>query len=148
MTDSIQITTSVSRKSPSLPRFVEVPAYSVAPWDVSGTTPVEVSLNGVDIGRRNLKSWGHGRDCWFFELPATSCRKAGVDTGDDVAVRLTLATTELPSELSSLIKTNSDAMRRWEAMTASQQRMLADRVREAKQAATRERRAKGGLCGQ
>ncbi len=146
MSDDVNITATVRRKSASLPRYIEVPAAEVAPLGLSGTTPVEVSLNRIAIGRRNLKRWGHGRACWFFELPGRICTRAGVDTGDEVAVRLKPATTELPKELSALIRDHPDAKRRWDALTASRQRMLADRVRAATREVTRTRRARRALC--
>jgi hypothetical protein len=112
---------------------------------VSGTTPVEVILNGIAVGRRHLKFWGRERDCWFIELPDRLCRQARVDTGDQIFITLERASTALPEELSTLITNDLGARRRWESMTTGQQRQLAERVREAKLPLTRRRRAERAL---
>lgn len=146
MSTAPDFTATIRRKTPSLPRYIEVPASRAAPLGLSGTTPVEVSLNGIAIGRRNLKRWGHGREGWFLELPERLCRKAGVDTGDEIALALRLATRELPAEVSTLIESNPAARRRWDALTDSQRRMLGEQVRDAKRPSTRNRRARRALC--
>lgn len=64
---AIVIDSAIGRKSPDLPRFVTVPSEAVAHWSLQGTTPVEAHLNDTPIGRRNLKHWGRGRDCWFLD---------------------------------------------------------------------------------
>jgi hypothetical protein len=112
----------------------------VDPWKIKGTTTVEVTMNGVDIGRRSLKRWDD-RDCWFIELADAVCRKANVETGDPVKLSLKIASEELPAELAQLIKENSQAQARWEQLTPGQQRMLREEVPDAKQPATRKRRA-------
>lgn len=141
MSETLDVKAMVRRKDASLPRYIKAPASFVAAWGRSATTPVEVTLDGIDVGRRNLKPWGHGRDCWFLELPDRLCHRARVDTGVEVAVTLRLASTTLRIELVSLIHDSSEAKRQWEALTSSQQRMLADHVRDAKRPATRKRRA-------
>lgn len=145
MSKPIRLRARVKRKAPSLPMYIEVPASAVKTWGLSGTTPIEVSLNGVDVGRRNLKFWGQGRDCWFLELTQRICGQAGILNNSQVSAVLNLATTQLPGELSSLIERQTKARRKWGALTASQKRMLADHVREAKQSSTRTRRAKKAL---
>jgi len=145
MNEPLDIRVVVKRKDPALPRFVEIDAASLSAWDLSGTTPVTLSINQVDFGRRNLKPWGQGRDVWFIELTQVICETARINTGDKVELTLQMASTALPHELSSLIASNAEAKRHWEALTSSQKRMLGDHVRQAKQAKTRERRALKGL---
>jgi len=112
----------------------------VDPWKLQGTTTVEVTMNGVDIGRRCLKRWDD-RNCWWMDLSSDVCRKANVDTGDRVKLVLKIASEELPVELAQLIKRNSQARARWELLTPGQKRMLREEILAARQAGTRARRA-------
>jgi hypothetical protein len=146
MNEPLEIKVIIKRRSPKLPRYIEIGSPYLAGWDLSGTTPVTISINGTEVGRRNLKPWGQGRNVWFLELTNEICNRAGIDDGDEIALSVDLVSTALPAELSSLITRDATAKRRWEQMTTSEQRMLADHVRQAKQATTRERRAVKALC--
>lgn len=139
MQPSIRIAAIIERKHPKLPRFVVVPDKAVARWEIKGTTVVEGSLNGAEMGRRTLKPWDDQR--WFIELPESLCRKAQVDTGDSVTITLRIAPAGLPEELAQLIANDPMAKARWEKLTSSQQRMLRENVAAAKRPATRQRRA-------
>ncbi|MCB1914543.1 MAG: YdeI/OmpD-associated family protein [Rhodocyclaceae bacterium] len=141
MTDPIVVQTKVARKAETLPRYVVIPARDVAVWCLVGTTPVEVAVGGVQLGRRNLKRWGKGRDCWFLDLPSAWCRRAGIDSGQPVTLHLRRASDALPVELSNLLASNPSARMRWHALSASRQRAFSDHVRAARQPATRARRA-------
>ena len=142
---AVRVRALVERKATSLPRFVVVPSSPLKAWRLEGTTPVEVAAGGVSLGRRNLKRWGKGRDCWFIDLSDSLCRRAGVDTGDRITLELRKASEALPTELSRLLENSETARRAWAARTASQQRMLADNVRAARQSSTRARRAAKAL---
>jgi hypothetical protein len=144
---AIHIDAKLMQKKPNLPRYVEIPASELAQWQLQGTTPIDVVLNGKEIGRRNLKHWGHGRDYWFFEVNDRICRQLAVAVGSPVAVVMRLASTDLPQELEELLKSSPEAGAEWNAMTESQRRMLADQVRSAKQVDTRVRRARKALVG-
>ncbi len=144
--ETVRFDAVVKRKNASLPRFVVVPPEFVAPWRLQGTTVVEVTLGGAILGRRSLKHWGKGRDCWFFDLTEAQCRRAGVETGDDAPVELRQASTDLPRELRSLLESNASAKVVWDSLTRARQRMLAEHVRGAKQAETRRRRATRALA--
>lgn len=146
MSEPLEIRAIIKRKSPKLPRYIEIDSPYLVGWDLSGTTPVAISINGTEAGRRNLKPWGQGRSVWFLELPNEICNRVGIDDGDEVALTVYLASTALPAELSSLIERDATANKRWAQMTTSEKRMLADHVRQAKQATTRERRAVKALC--
>lgn len=144
---NIAVTVEIERKDAALPRFVVVPESAVAPWALTGTTAVEVALNGIEVGRRNLKKWGRGRDCWFLDLPDRLCARVGLETCDRVRLSLRLTAVDLPVELQSLIDSDDAARAAWDRRTTSQRRMLCDHIFEAKQAATRTRRAKKALLG-
>ena len=116
----------------------------VDPWRLQGTTTVEVTINGVDIGRRSLKRWDE-RNSWWMDLSEAACRQADIETGDRVKLTLTIASEELPAELEELISRNREAHIRWERLTPGQQRMLREEVLAAKQSNTRARRAKRSL---
>lgn len=116
----------------------------VDPWRLQGTTTVEVTINGVNIGRRSLKRWDE-RNSWWMDLSETACRQADIETGDRVKLTLTIASEELPAELKELISQNREARIRWERLTPGQQRMLREEVQAAKQSNTRARRAKRSL---
>ena len=141
---SLNVTSTIEHKHEGLPRFVCIPIVKVDPWELQGTTTVEVSMNGVNIGRRSLKRW-EDRDCWWMDLSNDVCRRAAVGTGDTVSLSLTIASAKLPDELGQLIKSNSKARARWEALTPGQQRMLREEVLAAKQSETRGRRAARAL---
>lgn len=141
---SLALLVTIERKDPKLPRFVVVPAWALAKWGLTETTVVEGTLKGVDLGRRTLKRWDDQR--WFVELPEPLCRRAGVETGDSMTIILRIASTELPLELAQLLSSDKAAQAAWEKLTPSQQRMLREQIASAKQAATRERRARQALC--
>lgn len=141
---SIALLTIVQRKQPDLPRFVVIPAQLVADWKITGTTIIEGTLNGIDMGRRSLKPWDENR--WFIELPEPLCKKARVEKGHSVTIVMSLALDEMPVELTQLMASDSGAKSAWEKLTASQQRMLRQHILAAKQPATRQRRAKQALC--
>jgi len=141
---SVALLTIVQRKQPNLPRFVVIPAQLVADWQLTGTTTVEGTLNGIDIGRRSLKPWDEQR--WFVELPEPLCKKARVEKGHSVTIVMSLALEEMPAELTQLMASDPKAKSAWEKLTASQQRMLREHIVAAKQPATRERRARQALC--
>ena len=143
--DAIRIESVVERKHASLPRFVVVPSTTLAEWQLSGTTVVEVQANGVALGRRNLKHWGKGRDSWFVDLTQFQCDKARVDTGDKVLLDLRRASTALPEELSNLIAGDPAAAKAWQSLSQSRQRQVSEHVRAARHSATRRRRATSAL---
>jgi len=137
---SLNVTSSIEHKHAGLPRLICIPMAKVDPWKLHGTTTVEVTMNGVDIGRRSLKRWDD-RDCWWMDLSNDVCRRANVETGDRVKLSLKIASEELPAELARLISENSQARTRWERLTSGQKRMLREEVLAARQPGTRERRA-------
>lgn len=139
MSSSLSLTAIIERKYAQMPRFVIVPGAVLTSWEIDKTTVVDCKVDGVDIGRRTLKRWDDER--WFIDLPASQCQRAGVDTGDSVTLTLQMASTRLPKELSQLIRTDPAPMTCWERLTESQQRMLREHIAEAKQSATRKRRA-------
>lgn len=141
---SLNVTSIIEHKHEGLPRFVCIPMKAVEPWKLSGTTTVELSINGVPVGRRSLKRWDD-RNCWWMDLSNDVCRKAKIETGDLVKLNLTVASEELPAELLTLIRQNAKARQRWESLTSGQQRMLREEVLAAKQSATRARRATQSL---
>lgn len=141
---TVRTTAAVERKDPSLPRFVVVADDDVSAWALDGTTVVEVTLNGTDLGRRTLKRWPE-RNGWFFDLPEAHCQHAGVDTGDAVRAELTRADTSPPEELRQVIASDDEAAERWEKMSPARRRQIAEHVRSAKRPETRRRRARKAL---
>ncbi len=141
---TVNVTSTIEHKHKGLPRFVCIPKARVDPWKLQGTTTVEASMNGVNIGRRSLKRWDD-RNCWWMDLAEAVCRKANVETGDQVRLSLRIASEELPEELADLIKKNSRARSKWEQLTPAQKRMLREEVLSSKQASTRARRAARAL---
>ena len=133
----------IERHHPRMPRYVVVPHSVVSGWRLEGTAAVECSLNGTFIGRRSLKRWDEDR--WFMDLPERLCREADVDTGDEVALDLRIASTELPEELASLLSESSQARERWNRLSASRRRMIREHVLAAKRPETRSRRARAAL---
>lgn len=143
MRNSICLIAIIERKYPQLPSFVVAPSKAVTSWKLEGTTIIEGTLNGVEMGRRALKPWDDER--WFIELPEPLCRKAQVDTGDSVELTMRIASTDLPEELAQLIAADPKAKVMWEKLTSSQRRILRENVAAAKQSATRRHRAEIAL---
>jgi hypothetical protein len=143
--NSIEVITRVERKQPDLPRYAIVPANVLQPWDLSGTTVVDVVLDGTPLDRRSLKPWDAER--WFVSITAKDCDRIGTDTGDEVRITLTVASTDLPAELEGLIREHPRARVAWSRMTPSEQRMLRENVGMAKEPETRDRRARRALLG-
>ena len=141
---TLKVTSIIEHKHEGLPRFVRIPMSKVDPWKLQGTTTVELTMNGVNVGRRSLKRWDD-RGCWWMDLADAVCRKANVGTGDRVDLILRIASEELPAELARLIKKNSRARSRWEGLTPGQQRMLREEILAAKHPATRARRSARAL---
>lgn len=104
---SVGVLTKIQRKQPNLPRFVVIPSQLVADWKLTGTTTVEGTLNGIDMGRRSLKQWDENR--WFIELPEPLCKKARVDKGHSVTIVMSLALDEMPAELTQLMASDPKA---------------------------------------
>ncbi len=144
MKSTLNLTSTIEHKHAGLPRFVCIPISKVDPWKLQGTTTVEVTMNGVNVGRRSLKRWDD-RNCWLMDLAEAVCRKARVETGDRVTLSLKIASEELPVEITELIDKDSRARARWEQLTPGQKRMLREEVLAAKQPATRARRAARSL---
>lgn len=140
----IELTVELRRKDPGLPVYFEVPSIAI-PWQLEGTTTVEVTLAGVSAGRRSLKPWTDEK--WFIDVPKPVLEKVGATAGDHVAMTLRLASTALPTELSELIRGSPQAASRWQALSASRQRALREHVGDAKKANTRRSRARRALAG-
>lgn len=140
----LNVTSVIEHKHQGLPRFICIPLSAVAALKLAGTTTVELTMSGVNVGRRSLKRWDDGK-CWWMDLPDVICRKANVDTGDRVKLSLRIASEQLPKELARLIERDSAARVRWERLTPSQKRMLREEVLAAKQSATRASRAARAL---
>ena len=84
--DVIEVTAKIARKQPDLPRFVVIRAEALAPWSLTGTTPVDVEIEGVAVLPRTVRKWDDRR--WFMSITKKDCEKLGVDTGSRVAVRI------------------------------------------------------------
>ena len=136
----ITVTAKVIRHNPQFSRLVTIPLDKIEPWRLTGTTTVEGTIDETDLGRRSLKLWEE-RKCWWIDLPEPLCKKAKLETGDEVQLRIRLASADLPDELKDLLANNSVAKANWEKLTQPQQRMLREEIFAAKTSATRRRRA-------
>jgi hypothetical protein len=127
----------VERIAPETPRFVVYPGKA---WDETGTFVVDVSLNGVPIGLRNLIPWKERG--WQFGLSEPMCREAGVDTGSRVHVEMRRPDDSRPDELKELLANNPNAKKSWDGLSTGEQRDFVLFVASAKKAETRARRAR------
>jgi hypothetical protein len=141
--DTIELSVKIARKQEDLPRFVVIASSLVAPWDLAGTETVELTLNGVAVGRRSIRRWDERR--WFISITAEDCRRTGVDTGSTVALTMRRASTDLPAELAALLQANPRAKDAWRRLSSGQQRMLREEIQSARRASTRTRRARKAL---
>lgn len=137
----ITVTSTVSRHHPQFSRLVTIPLDVVAPWKLSDTTVIEGKINDTDLGRRSMKRWDD-RDCWWIDLPEPLCKRAKLETGDEVTLNIHLASEDLPDELEKVLEKSSKAKANWEKLTKAQQRMLREEIFAAKSSEARTRRAK------
>ena len=144
MKKQISVVTKVIRHNPQFSRLVTIPLDQIEPWKLDGTSTVEGTINGTELGRRSLKRWDE-RNCWWIDLPDPLCKKAGLDVGDEATLTIRLASEDLPGELRERLESNSVAKANWEKLTQPQQRMLREDVFAAKTSATRRRRAEKSL---
>jgi Bacteriocin-protection, YdeI or OmpD-Associated len=135
--ESICFDAPVERIAPEVPRFVVYPGKA---WDEAETFIVEVSLNGIQIGLRNLIPWKERG--WHFGLSEPMCRKVGVETGDRVRVEMRRLGDARPQELEQLLKSNRKAQSAWNALSSGEQRDFVLFVAGAKKSETRTRRAR------
>jgi len=126
----------IERLAPEVPRFVVYPGKA---WDETGTFIVDVGLNGISIGLRNLIPWKERG--WHFGLSEPMCRRVGVETGDQVHVEMTRLGDSRPRELDELIKGDPKARQAWNALSAGERRDLVLFVADAKKPETRTHRA-------
>jgi hypothetical protein len=126
----------------------DLTAYAVIASDhcshLKGTTIIEATINGEDVGRRSIKQWDAGR--WFIELPKSLLKKAGLRVGDAFELQFEVADATLPAELADRIARDPRAAARWSALSPARQRLFAEHVRAAKQATTRSRRAEAVIA--
>jgi hypothetical protein len=127
----------IERIAPALPRFV---VYAGKAWDETGTFTVDVSLNGISIGLRNLIPWKERG--WHFGLSQPMCHKVGLETGDPVRVEMRRLGDNRPNELKELLNSDPNALRVWNALSVGQRRDFVVFVAAAKKPETRIRRAR------
>src|SRR5262245_20959516 len=140
----ITLTSTVTRHHPQFARLVTIPLEAIAPWKLSDTTVIEGTINDTELGRRSLKRWDD-RNCWWIDLPEPLCKRAKLETGDEVTLKIRLASEDLPDELKGLLAKNARAKANWNALTKPQQRMLREEILAAKSSERRARRAKKSL---
>jgi len=140
-TKHITITSIITRHHPQFSRLVTIPLDVVAPWKLSDTTVIEGTINDTELGRRSMKRWDD-RQCWWIDLPEPLCKRAKLETGDEVTLKIRMASEDLPDELTELLAKSSKAKANWEMLTKAQQRMLREEIFAGKSSETRSRRAK------
>lgn len=104
--------------------------------------PVLVTVPGHEPFRTTVASYaGTG----WIGLRKAQLVQLAVDVGDEITMTVTVddapRVVELPAELASALSDHPDVAARFAAMSYSHRREYADWVREAKQPATRTRRA-------
>jgi hypothetical protein len=127
----------IERIAPEVPRFIVYPGKA---WDEAGTFTVDVSLNGIPIGLRNLIPWKERG--WHFGLSQPVCRKVGMETGDRVHVEMRRLGDTRPHELRELLKSDPKAEKAWKGLSAGERRDFVLFVADAKKPETRMRRAR------
>ena len=127
----------IERIAPEVPRFIVYPGKA---WDETATFIVDVSLNRISIGLRNLIPWKERG--WHFGLSEPMCRKVGVDTGDPVHVEMRRPQDTRPDELKALLKSYPSAQRTWDRLSVGERRDFVLFVASAKKTETRTRRAR------
>jgi hypothetical protein len=127
----------IERIAPKVPRFIVYPGKA---WEEKETFIVDVSLNGISIGLRNLIPWKERG--WHFGLSQPMCRNVGVETGDRVHIDMRRLGDTQPDELRELLKSDTKAQKAWNALPACERRDFVLFVAGAKKPETRSRRAR------
>lgn len=127
----------IERIAPEVPRYVVYPGEA---WDETGTFIVQVALNGIPIGLRNLIPWKERG--WHFGLSEPICRKVGVETGDRVRVEMRRLGDIRPRELQDLLKNDRKARKTWDVLSDGERCDFVLFVADAKKPETRIRRAR------
>jgi hypothetical protein len=135
--ESISFDAIIERIAPEVPRFVVYPGKA---WDETATFIVDVVLNGIPIGLRNLIPWKERG--WHFGLSQPMCHKAGVDTGYPVHVEMRRQGDAQPPELQELLDSDPKAKNTWERLAAGDRRDLVLFITDAKKPETRRKRAR------
>lgn len=135
--EQISFDAVIERIAAEVPRFIVYPGKA---WDETGTFTVDVSLDGIPIGLRNLIPWKERG--WHFGLSQPMCRKVGVETGHRVHVEMRRLGDTRPLELEGLLKGDPQAQKAWNALSAGERRDFVLFVANAKKPETRTRRAR------
>ena len=128
--------------------YVRVPEVARAELGAGGRTSVTGTVDGFAIvGQVMPYSIPDVGKVVLLGLTKATRAAIGKDIGDEVEVQLTRdersrsATFAMPAELQAMLEANAAARSAFEALAPSRRREAAQHVAEAKQAATRERRA-------
>jgi hypothetical protein len=127
----------IERIAPEVPRFIVYPGKA---WNETETFIVDVSLNGLSIGLRNLIPWKERG--WHFGVSQPMCHKVGLETGDRVRVEMHRLGDALPPELRELLQGDPKAHKAWSTLSAGERRDFILFVAEARKPETRTRRAR------
>lgn len=76
----------VLRKQDDLPRYIVVTSEHLG--DRSKAFAADIMLNGAGPFARNIRPWGKGSGVFFFNLTASQCTKAGLETNDECNVTI------------------------------------------------------------
>jgi hypothetical protein len=127
----------IERIAPEVPCFIVYPDRA---WDETGTFTVDVSLNGIPIGLRNLIPWKERG--WHFGLSQPICRRVGLETGDRIHIEMRRLGDIRPQELQKLSKSDPKAEKVWNGLSVGERRDFVLIVADAKKPETRMRRAR------
>jgi hypothetical protein len=126
--------------------FVVVPDAVVTKLGSKRPT-VRGTIEGVEY--RGTVSRGEG--VYRMPVPRELQEAAGIGNGDRVRVKMDLdpepREVAIPAELRAVLATEADLARRFDALPPAHRRAWASHVAEAKQEATRLRRAKNAIAG-
>jgi hypothetical protein len=140
--ETISFDAIVERIAPEVPRFVVYPGKA---WDETATFIVDVVLNGIPIGLRNLIPWKERG--WHFGLSQPMCHKVGLDTGHPVHVEMRRHGDAKPQELQDLLESDLSAQNAWDRLAAGDRRDLVLFIADAQRPETRRKRARRLLGG-
>jgi hypothetical protein len=135
--EKISFDAVIERIAPELPRFIVYPGKA---WNERETFIVDVSLNGISIGLRNLIPWKERG--WHFGLSQPMCHKVGLETGCRVQVEMRRLGDAQPHELRELLQSDPNAQKAWSALSTGERRDFILFVAEARKPETRARRAR------
>jgi hypothetical protein len=126
----------VERGRPDQPRYVVVPDAVVTTLGIKATATVSGTIAGITFSRQAIKPMGRSGG-WFLDVTAPVAKKAKIDAGHVVEVRVRRESEDCPLDLAAALAADPAAEAWWSGATAQKRRQMVNDVEKAKKPETR-----------